>query len=66
LQGEVRASGAKNAALPILAATLLAEGPVTLDNVPRLRDIATTLSSSDAWARISPRRTARAERAPRP
>jgi UDP-N-acetylglucosamine 1-carboxyvinyltransferase len=44
LHGEVRASGAKNAALPILAATLLAEGPVTLDNVPRLRDIATTLS----------------------
>ncbi len=44
LNGEVRASGAKNAALPILAATLLAEGPVTLTNVPRLRDIATTLS----------------------
>ncbi|MGE5155249.1 MAG: UDP-N-acetylglucosamine 1-carboxyvinyltransferase [Bdellovibrio bacteriovorus] len=44
LHGEVRASGAKNAALPILAATLLAEGPVTLTNVPRLRDIATTLA----------------------
>lgn len=44
LHGAVRASGAKNAALPILAATLLAEGPVTLTNVPRLRDIATTLS----------------------
>jgi UDP-N-acetylglucosamine 1-carboxyvinyltransferase len=44
LNGEVRASGAKNAALPILAATLLAEGPVTLTNVPRLRDIATTLN----------------------
>jgi UDP-N-acetylglucosamine 1-carboxyvinyltransferase len=43
LQGTVRASGAKNAALPILAATLLAEGPVTLSNVPRLRDIRTTL-----------------------
>ena len=43
LHGEVRASGAKNAALPILAATLLAEGPVTLTNVPRLRDIRTTL-----------------------
>ncbi|WP_295585458.1 UDP-N-acetylglucosamine 1-carboxyvinyltransferase [uncultured Lamprocystis sp.] len=43
LRGEVRASGAKNAALPILAATLLAGGPVTLTNVPRLRDIATTL-----------------------
>jgi len=44
LRGEVRASGAKNAALPILAATLLAEGPVTLTNVPRLRDISTTLT----------------------
>lgn len=44
LRGEVRASGAKNAALPILAATLLAEGPVTLTNVPRLRDITTTLT----------------------
>jgi UDP-N-acetylglucosamine 1-carboxyvinyltransferase len=44
LYGEVRASGAKNAALPILAATLLAEGPVRLTNVPRLRDIATTLT----------------------
>ncbi len=43
LYGEVRASGAKNAALPILAATLLAEGLVTLTNVPRLRDIRTTL-----------------------
>ncbi len=43
LNGTVRASGAKNAALPILAATLLAEGPVTLTNVPGLRDISTTL-----------------------
>jgi UDP-N-acetylglucosamine 1-carboxyvinyltransferase len=43
LQGRVRASGAKNAALPILAATLLADAPVTLGNIPRLRDIRTTL-----------------------
>jgi UDP-N-acetylglucosamine 1-carboxyvinyltransferase len=43
LDGEARISGAKNAALPILAATLLAEGPVTLRNVPKLNDIATTL-----------------------
>jgi UDP-N-acetylglucosamine 1-carboxyvinyltransferase len=43
LDGEVRISGAKNAALPILAATLLADGPVTLRNVPQLNDIATTL-----------------------
>ncbi|MBK1643509.1 UDP-N-acetylglucosamine 1-carboxyvinyltransferase [Thiocapsa imhoffii] len=43
LTGQVRASGAKNAALPILAATLLAGAPVTLGNVPPLRDIETTL-----------------------
>ena len=43
LDGEVRVSGAKNAALPILAGTLLADGPVTLGNVPQLNDIATTL-----------------------
>ncbi len=43
LDGEVRISGAKNSALPILAATLLADGPVTLRNVPKLNDIATTL-----------------------
>ncbi len=43
LHGEVRISGAKNAALPILAATLLADGPVTLSNVPHLRDITTTM-----------------------
>ncbi len=43
LAGEVRVAGAKNAALPILAATLLADSPVTLDNVPHLRDITTTL-----------------------
>lgn len=44
LAGEVRASGAKNAALPILAATLLADGPVTLTNVPHLRDVNTTMT----------------------
>ncbi len=41
LKGEVRISGAKNAALPILAATLLAEGRHLVRNVPRLRDIKT-------------------------
>ena len=35
-------SGAKNAALPILAATLLADGPMDIGNVPRLRDVNTT------------------------
>ncbi len=44
LEGEVRASGAKNAALPILAATLLAaDGECLLANVPHLRDITTTM-----------------------
>jgi len=41
LQGTVSASGAKNAALPILAATLLVEGEVVLEDVPDLRDIRT-------------------------
>jgi UDP-N-acetylglucosamine 1-carboxyvinyltransferase len=43
LAGEVTASGAKNAALPVLAATLLADGPVFLGNVPHLNDITTTV-----------------------
>jgi UDP-N-acetylglucosamine 1-carboxyvinyltransferase len=42
LAGDVRISGAKNAALPILAATLLVDGPVTVGNVPHLRDVTTT------------------------
>ena len=43
LSGEVAISGAKNAALPILFAALLAEGPVEIANVPQLRDIDTTM-----------------------
>jgi UDP-N-acetylglucosamine 1-carboxyvinyltransferase len=43
LVGRVRASGAKNAALPALAATLLADAPVTLSRLPRVRDIRTML-----------------------
>ncbi|MCB2263325.1 MAG: UDP-N-acetylglucosamine 1-carboxyvinyltransferase [Candidatus Thiosymbion ectosymbiont of Robbea hypermnestra] len=43
LGGEVRIAGAKNAALPILAGTLLADGKVTLSNVPHLHDVTTTL-----------------------
>ncbi|KPH65100.1 UDP-N-acetylglucosamine 1-carboxyvinyltransferase [Pseudoalteromonas porphyrae] len=42
LAGEVTISGAKNAALPILFAALLAQGKSTFNNVPRLRDIGTT------------------------
>ena len=43
LNGEVRISGAKNSALPILAATLLASEPVTVCNLPHLHDITTML-----------------------
>lgn len=43
LDGSIRISGAKNAALPILMATLLAEGPSTIGNVPHLNDVTTTL-----------------------
>jgi UDP-N-acetylglucosamine 1-carboxyvinyltransferase len=39
LNGTIRPAGNKNAALPILAATLLADGPVSLGNVPRIRDV---------------------------
>jgi len=44
LRGEVRASGAKNAALPLLCASLLAPEPLTLTNVPRLNDVRTMQS----------------------
>ena len=44
LNGEIRISGAKNAALPILAATLLADTPSYISNVPHLRDITTMVS----------------------
>jgi UDP-N-acetylglucosamine 1-carboxyvinyltransferase len=43
LDGEIRISGAKNAALPILAATLLAHEPVTIGNLPHLHDITTMI-----------------------
>ncbi len=43
LNGTIRPAGNKNAALPILAATLLAEGPSTLENIPRIRDVLTLL-----------------------
>lgn len=43
LNGEIRISGAKNAALPILAATLLADEPVVVRNIPHLHDITTTM-----------------------
>jgi UDP-N-acetylglucosamine 1-carboxyvinyltransferase len=64
LNGRVRVSGSKNAALPILMAAILLDSPVTYDNVPNLRDIHTTLkllnilgleaSFSDGTAAVSP------------
>ena len=55
LSGTVRAAGNKNGALPILAATVLASGPVVLTNVPRIRDVETMveiladLGADAAW-----------------
>ena len=68
LDGEVQISGAKNAALPILAATLLADGAVSLGNVPHLNDVTTMLkllrrmgvavdSLDDGVSRSTPRRS---------
>jgi UDP-N-acetylglucosamine 1-carboxyvinyltransferase len=47
LNGEVRISGAKNAALPILCAGLLAETPLVLTSVPALKDVASTIKLLD-------------------
>src|ERR671928_748186 len=55
LSGRIRTAGNKNGALPILAATLLADEPVTLTNVPRIRDVETmielltTLGADAEW-----------------
>jgi len=43
LDGDVRISGAKNAALPVMTATLLCDGPTIVANVPQLRDVSTTI-----------------------
>ena len=47
LDGEVAVSGAKNAVLPILCATLLADEPVEIGNVPHLHDVVTTARNAD-------------------
>jgi len=53
LQGTVRISGAKNAALPILCAALLADGEHTFRAVPDLRDIHTTIALLErAWGKL--------------
>jgi len=66
LRGRIAISGAKNAALPLMACSLLARGEHRLANVPRLRDIATTMKllgnmgavceHGDPWLRIDTRR----------
>ena len=43
LDGEIRISGAKNAALPILVATLLTDKPVIINNIPHLHDVTTIM-----------------------
>ncbi|HET8709745.1 MAG TPA: UDP-N-acetylglucosamine 1-carboxyvinyltransferase, partial [Spongiibacteraceae bacterium] len=44
LRGEIRISGSKNSALPILAATLLSDEPITVRNLPHLQDITTMIA----------------------
>lgn len=44
LSGELRISGAKNSALPIIAATLLADSPITIGNLPHLHDVTTMIN----------------------
>ena len=44
LDGEIRISGSKNSALPVLAATLLSDGPVKVCNLPHLQDITTMIT----------------------
>jgi UDP-N-acetylglucosamine 1-carboxyvinyltransferase len=44
LNGEIRIAGAKNAALPILAASLLTAAPIKICNIPHLQDVATTMT----------------------
>src|SRR3954471_16368112 len=60
LSGTIRPSGNKNAALPIICAALLTEHPVTLENVPRIRDVETLvelIASLGVEARWSARNT---------
>ena len=70
LRGTVQVSGAKNAALPILCATLLSDGASRLRNVPALRDIDTTAALLRFLGRdvtvAAPRSTSRRARASAP
>ncbi len=54
LRGDVLVSGAKNSVLPVLAASLMGEEPLVLDNVPHLQDVASTVKLlSDMGARVT-------------
>ena len=67
LSGTIRAAGNKNGALPILAASLLADEPVTLANVPRIRDVETMLELlADLGADVVVDRAERGARRTRP
>ena len=66
LQGRIQVSGAKNAALPILCATLLSDGESLLRNVPGLRDIETTAALLRFLGREVTRRHSGGARARRP
>jgi len=76
LLGTVRVSGAKNAALPCMAAALLTDEPVILENIPQVRDIQTTrnlLAAMGAevelameWPGIAPPSTAKISPRPKP
>ncbi len=57
LHGTIRPAGNKNAALPVIAATLLADGPVELENIPRISDVETLLALlADLGAEVAGRR----------
>ncbi len=53
LSGEVRISGAKNSALPIMAATLLTDQPCTIHNVPKLRDTLTMIKLLESLGKVT-------------
>ena len=48
LKGQINISGSKNASLPILAATLLSKNQITLENLPKVKDIETMINLLDS------------------
>ena len=53
LNGQVKISGSKNASLPILAATLLSDGKISLNNIPKVKDIETMISLLRSFLKIT-------------